>query len=179
MSSAHTRSIVFIPFVWARAKQNCSTVALNIVFNSLPANPLLGETCSCHFFARVVRIYGYRRHSLVTAAARKPISLFTPHAGLFISQQGHRNVFEAQWAQPKCVGCVNAPLTRIKYLQWFFFFFFWGCGDLTRQLRLPRAADWPASRLPKAPVILILSGADIVQRGRHRVQRERLLRLPQ
>lgn len=57
-------------------------------------------------------------------------------------------------------------------------FFFWG-GDLTRQLRLPCAAVWPASRLPKAPVILILSGADIVQHGRHRVQRERLLRLPQ
>lgn len=91
------------------------------------------------------------------AAAWKAISLFTPHTGLFISQQGHCNVFEAQRAQPECVGCVNAPLTRIKCLQWFFFLY------LTRQLSLPSAALRQVSGLAKAPVFSILSGADIAQ----------------
>lgn len=88
----------------------------------LPTNPLIGETFSV--FPPEVCVSGYRLCGMRAAAARKAISLFTPHTGLFISQQGHRNVFEAQRAQPKCVGCVNAPLTRIKCLQWGSFYLY-------------------------------------------------------
>lgn len=126
-------------------------------YKYLPTNPLIGEIFS-HFPPEFC-VSGYRLCSMRASAARKAISLFTPHTGLFISQQGHRNIFEAQRAQPKCAGCVNAPLTRIKCLQWGFFFLKY---HLIRHFSLPCTVLWQLSRLAEAPVI-VLSGADIAQ----------------
>lgn len=126
-------------------------------YNYFLTNPLIGKTFS-HFPPEFC-VSGYRLCGMRAGAAWKAISLFTPHTVLFISQQGHRNVFEAQRAQPKCVGCVNAHLTRIKCLQWVFFFKYY----LTRQWSPPCTVLWQVSRLAKAPVASILSGADFAQ----------------
>lgn len=143
----------------------------------LPTNPLIGETFS-HFPPELC-VSGYRLCGMRAAAAWKAISLFTPHTGLFISQQGHHNVFEAQRAQPKCVGCVNAPLTRIKCLQWVFSFFFFLNILFDKAVESALPVLWQVSRLAKAPVVSILSGADSAQWGKRTVHCGRLLRLAQ